>query len=137
MEIAQDRKIKSFIIAPFGAENEQVRDILYRALQELGIEILDELAVAGAIVENGISAIESSDFVVVDMTGHNANVMYELGYAHARRIPTLLVMSKESYSAPAVVAGNLYIVYDPENLANLRDQIKRAASNLIAEVRGE
>lgn len=133
MEIAQERKVRSLIIAPFGVENERVRDTLYRALRELDIEIigLDE------VMEGSVNIIDSSDFVVVDMTGRNANVMYELGYAHARRIPTLLIMSKESYSAPAVVAGNLYIVYDPENLANLGNQIKRAASNLIAEVRGE
>ena len=38
-----------------------------------------------------MSGISDADLVVADLTGLNANVMYEVGVAHALRKPTLVV----------------------------------------------
>jgi hypothetical protein len=41
-------------------------------------------ALSSAILINNITdAIRTSDFIVVDVSRHNPNVYYELGYAHA------------------------------------------------------
>lgn len=38
-----------------------------------------------------INAIGKSDVIVADLAGHNPNVLYELGYAHAAEKPTILL----------------------------------------------
>ena len=75
-----------------------------------------------------IEAIAAADLVVVDLSSQSPNVYYELGFAHGRRKPTILVTSHEAASnVPTDLQGFLYFAYDGSNLTSLVEQVRRAA----------
>jgi hypothetical protein len=128
------RKTRGLVIAPFDAPGARVLDAVRRALEDVGVEVFrfDHIS-PGALWANAITdAVRSSDFLVVDVTHQNANVFYELGFAHAMRKPTILIASSEATGAlPSDLAGFQYIVYEPSNLNSLGDHIKRAAKGFV------
>jgi hypothetical protein len=131
------RSPRSLVIAPFDAAGRRILDAVRRALMELGVEVarLDNIA-PGASWANAITdAIRSSDFLVADVTRQNPNVFYELGFAHAMRKPTILIVSAEGKGGalPSDLDGFQYIVYDPGNLRELVNQVQRAARTFVAE----
>jgi nucleoside 2-deoxyribosyltransferase len=71
-------------------------------------------------------AIREADLIVADVSRKNPNVLYELGYAHALRKPTLLLLSTdETGEMPFDLAGYQMVIYDPQNLRSLQQQIMR------------
>jgi hypothetical protein len=48
----------------------------------------------GAITEKIIQKIHTYDYSIVDITGGNPNVFYELGVRHAMRKKTTIIMAK-------------------------------------------
>ncbi|SRR5258706_14808714 len=128
-------KPRALVIAPFDQSGDRVRDTIYRALQELDLEVVkpdSTLTIGSNITELIANSIEAADFIVVDITRQNPNVMYELGYAHALRIPTILIMGSDTKSAlPTDLAGYNYIVYDKGNLRELSERIQRTAKRLV------
>jgi hypothetical protein len=129
------RKLRSLIISPFDPPGRRVFDAVRRALKEAGVEVWDIDVPPGAGLANAITnAIRSSDFLVVDVTRQNPNVLYELGFAHALRKSTIIITSSEGSGAlPSDLSGFDYIVYEPSNLRHLVDKIKTAAKNFAAE----
>ncbi len=118
------------VIAPFDTAGSRIKDTIQRALEEVGINSLslDNLQPGASWVNAVTDAIKFSDFIVVDVSRQNPNVMYELGYAHALRKPTILLMSLETASSiPSDLQGHLYVAYDPKNLHSLREEIIRAS----------
>ncbi len=131
-------KLKCLIIAPFDAPGQRIHETISRALQELGIQVLriDRLQ-AGVILTNAITeAIDSSDFIVVDVSRRNPNVMYELGYAHGTKKQTLIITSDKSGELPSDLMGYLYIAYDENNLRSLQQGITRAAKRIMTQKEG-
>jgi hypothetical protein len=74
-----------FVLMPFAAQYEEIYfDIIKPALQSLGIDCIraDELYKSTPIIQDIWEGIQTSGFIIADMTGRNANVFYELGLAH-------------------------------------------------------
>jgi hypothetical protein len=127
------KTLRCLIIAPFDASGKRVQDTIRRALEEIGVNVarIDDLQ-AGALLARAITeAIDSSDFIVVDVSRHNPNVLYELGYAHGIKKPTILIASDDAHKLPTDLMGYLYIAYDKSNLRKLQEQITRAAMRFI------
>jgi hypothetical protein len=77
-------------------------------------------------------AIDSSDLIIADLTSENPNVMYELGYAHALRKQTILLLNEQDKAGiPADLAGYLFLTYDPSNLDRLNTALQRAISRSL------
>jgi hypothetical protein len=76
--------------------------------------------------------IQSSDAVIVDLTGADPNVMYELGFAHALRKPVLPIIRKGSGSVPSNLQGYLFYAYEEENTGELYEIIRRWLSRTFA-----
>jgi nucleoside 2-deoxyribosyltransferase len=117
-----------FVIAPFDPEGRRVRDIVRSALQETGLKVVqyNEAIRPGAELTLTIfDAIRDADLIIADMGRQNSNVFYELGFAHALRKPTILLVNIKSGSGlPSELAGLQYILYDPANLGRLAEQVK-------------
>jgi hypothetical protein len=61
----------------------------------------------------------------------NPNVLYELGYAHGLRKPTVILLAADSHaSLPHVLEGRAFLAYDPANLQSLRLPLRRFLSHL-------
>ncbi len=125
---------KGLVIAPFDNLGNQLREVVQQAFSDIGIAIfrLDDLR-PGAVWVNAVTdAIMASDLIVVDLSRYSPNVLYELGYAHALRKPTMLLLSIRSDVPPPTDLQNyLYITYDPDNLGVLKHEIKRNAQRIL------
>ena len=126
-------KNRAFITAPWNPASGRVREIIAGVLREFDIEVVPDWDVPGSF--DFFSAIQSSDLVVADISGQkpNPNVMYELGFAHGLRKPTLLLVSQESGRAPSDLAGILYLVYDPTNLSALRSSLRNEVKHIVED----
>jgi hypothetical protein len=69
-------------------------DVLRPAIEDhAGFEAIriDRRTETGGIYQQFLQHLEGADAVIMDITGSNPNVMYELGHAHARRIDPYLI----------------------------------------------
>ena len=117
-----------FVIAPFDPEGRRVQDIVGRAIQETGLRVVqhsDTIRPGAELTSTILEAIRDADLIIADVSRQNPNVLYEVGFAHALRKPTILLISTKSGSGlPSDLAGLQYIMYDPANLDRLADLVK-------------
>lgn len=73
-----------------------------------------------------VAALQIADCGIIDVSDLNANVLYELGYLHARGVPVLIVKSNSSiranYALPFYVPKGEAVVY--ESLDRLRFEVE-------------
>ena len=88
----------------------------------------DYLTQPGLITSQIINGIKEAGFVIADLTSHNPNVYYELGFCHTINKPTILMQS-DSSELPFDVGGIRTIFYNfdiskvNEVKENLKNQI--------------
>ncbi len=118
----------AFILMPFA---EEFSDVYRLGIQETAkekeviAERVDEQIYTESILERIYRQIDSADFIIADMSGRNANVFYEVGYAHAKeKICTLITKSADDI--PFDLKHHRHIVYD--------GQITRLKELLSAEI---
>ena len=124
---ADKRDPYCFVIMPYGAGNEYQRGvieanfvynkIILPAVEEcLGegkaIRATDRFE-TGNITSEIIRCIYNYEFAIVDITGLNPNVFYELGVRHSLRRSKTIVLKQEGGRAPFDIQGYRYIEYSP------------------------
>lgn len=121
------KTLQALILSPMDSSYLRVKDTIQKTLREANVVPIqiDEIIRPGAQWANAVTeAIQDADFIVADVSRKNPNVLYELGFAHALRKPTLLMLSTEaSGEMPYDLAGYQMATYDPENLSTLKHQI--------------
>jgi nucleoside 2-deoxyribosyltransferase len=118
---------KYFLITPGSGEFTKVRKHLDNALHEIGLEPVrgqDEITTRSIIHEVVPRAIQEADFLIVDVTQNNPQVMFEAGFAHGLGKPILFMVQGGAGRIPLDLRGNLVLVYDPENPEELRRSVK-------------
>lgn len=84
-----------FMVMPFGNEdmNELYENFVEPALSKNGYACVrgDDIFGSQVIVDDVVSQIQNARVIVADLSGHNPNVCYEVGYAHALEKPVLLM----------------------------------------------
>ena len=93
----------------------------------------DEKILTIAILEKINKMIKESDFIIADCSGRNANVMYELGIAHAYKKDVVLLTNDEISEVPSDIRHFEYIRYNLSYLADFISKLDNALSNLITE----
>lgn len=128
---------KCFIITPIGNPKTDIREkadgviyaIIKPVLTELGYEVIPphEMSDSGSITQKIIEHIINDDLVISNLTGLNANVMYELAIRHAVRKPIVCIIERNT-PLPFDVATERFIFYDDNfsNVLSLKDNIKKA-----------
>ena len=92
--LPQALRRRCLVLMPFRPELTSFYEGLMKpAIERAGFEVIriDFSVEPGDIYQQFVGHLERSDAFVVDVTGGNPNVMYELGHAHARRITPLLI----------------------------------------------
>ena len=84
-----------FFISPIGSDNSPnrasanrvLRHLVRKAIEPLGFKVIrgDEDDFPGLITTRTIDLIQSADLIVVDLSGGNPNVFYEMAVAHGFR----------------------------------------------------
>lgn len=64
-----------------------------------------------------LSALNNADVIVCDITTHNPNCLYELGFAHGRSKPTILITAR-SGPIPLDLNHMPVIAYDPDVISD-------------------
>jgi hypothetical protein len=109
----EDSKLFAFVLMPFDSSFDDVyRFGIKEPAKELGIlaQRVDEQIYREGILERIYRQIESADIVIADMTGRNANVFYEVGYAHAKNKVCILLTS-DADDIPFDLKHRRHVVY--------------------------
>lgn len=94
---ATSRQSRAFVISQFSSPyNEVYMEVIKSVCQGLEVEVIraDEAQGPGVIIADVVRAINDSSFVIADISPVNANVFYELGYAHGINKPAILVAER-------------------------------------------
>jgi hypothetical protein len=114
----------------------------YKSLYEPAIEKAKLRAIradadiygTGKIVDQIWDGITSARVLVAELTGRNANVLYELGIAHALRKPVVLVCSNED-DVPFDLRHVRVIYYDMRDPFWGSKLIEKVAENILSAMR--
>ena len=105
--------IFAFVLMPFSSEFEDVYKLGIQASaadKQIVAERVDEQRFSESILEQIYRQIKSADIIIADMSGKNANVFYEVGYAHANdKLCILLTHSADDI--PFDLKHHRHIVY--------------------------
>jgi hypothetical protein len=129
-----------FIIMPYGGPFDRYYENIYApAVREAGLQPkrADSIFASGAILADIWHFTKTAQILLADMSGHNPNVFYELGLAHAIAKPVVLV-APSIEDVPFDLRGLRVITYDKDNESwgvNLRSDIQKALSETLADVR--
>jgi hypothetical protein len=131
------RKPRAFVISQFSSPyNEVYMDVIKNVCLGLDVEVIraDETQGPGLIIADVIRAINDSSFVIADISPVNANVFYELGYAHGVNKPAILV-AERSTKLPFDVSPFRTLFYD--NTIAGKPRLEKGLREAIQSVLGK
>jgi hypothetical protein len=114
--ISQNNTKTALVLMPFDEAYDDIYLIgLKEVLEKRGYHCtrVDEKFFPGQIIEEIQRSIAESDVIVAEMTDKNANVYYEVGYAHGIGKHPILV-TKDDKKLPFDLRGYKHIVYRGE-----------------------
>ena len=128
-----------FFISPIGSEGSEVRKkadqvlkhLVRPALKECGYlaQRADEIDEPGSITSQVIQRVLNDEIVVADLTGHNANVFYELAVRHAIPKPFVQIIEK-GQTVPFDITDTRTVFYELS-----LDGIDAARADLVRKVK--
>ena len=124
----------AFVIMEFSPPFEDLfAEVIRPVAQNCGLEAkkADDVLGPGVIIWDVIREIEEADVVIADITPINANVYYEIGYAHAMGKPTIL-LAERGKELPFDISGFRVLFY--ENSIAGKSQIENALRRHIGAV---
>lgn len=124
-----------FVVMDFsGSYDALFTEVLAPVAGNMNVELhrADDIKGPGIILQDIVGDIGESTFVVAEVTPDNPNVYYELGYAHALKKPTILLVRRgEKDRLPFDIAGYRAIFYD-DSIAGKRDVEREFRKHLEA-----
>jgi len=109
-------KPQLFVMMPFSEPYDAIYgEVIQPVADKLGFTVnrVDEVAGPGIILEDIQQEIRRAHAVVAEISSHNPNVFYELGYAHALgKQAVLLVRRQDQRDMPFDVRSYRAILYD-------------------------
>ena len=144
----KDNKYTCFVISPLGGDGSPERIHADNVLEYLIIPTLtrcgfskddimrsDKIAKPGRISEQIARHIETSELCVIDLTGLDANVMYEYGLRQGCGKP-YIVLAQKGQTLPFDVFDNRTIFYDISDVPGLM-RAQEALEKFTKEIKGE
>lgn len=130
---------KCFIVCRIGSDDSSERKhsdqvfnhIITPACEKCGYKPIriDHLNTSGMITEEILEHLKSSELVIADITGHNPNAFFEIGYRHALNKPIIHLKSKHE-SIPFDIAQTRTFDYDLLDLDSVAEVKKRLISTI-------
>ena len=114
-----------FVVMPFSKEFDDVYQLgIKAACTEAGAycERLDEQVFDEGMLDQIYIQIAKADMIVADMSNQNANVFYEVGYAHALDKRVILITNSAS-DIPFDLKHRFHIVYE-KSIATLKTKLR-------------
>lgn len=137
MDSKEQEEKKCFIITPIGDSNSVIfrkakgviESVIRPVLQKHGfndIKAAYEINISGMITTQIINRIIDDDLVIVNLTGNNPNVMYEMCLRHVVAKPVIHICENGTI-LPFDIKDNRTIFYENDMLgvSELKDSLKR------------
>ncbi|ADG39933.1 hypothetical protein LKI_01950 [Leuconostoc kimchii IMSNU 11154] len=127
---------KIFFVSPIGSEGSAERrtsDFVLKSIikpvsERLDYETLrsDLINSTNTIDQDIINQLNSADLVIADVTGTNANVMFELGYRFSLKSP-LIVIAQSVAELPFDIHNLRVMIYEKElpDLEKMQSQLEQ------------
>ena len=135
---SEDMK-KCFVICPIGEEGSETRinsdkllkHIISPVCEMCGFKAdrVDQQNDASSITQNIVDSLENADLVIADISGHNPNVFYEMGY-RARTKKPMIHLRKKGENIPFDVNAIRTFDYDLTDLDSV-EEIKERLKKTI------
>jgi len=104
-----------FVVMQFTEEFDALyKEVIAPVCTSYGYEVVraDDIYTNGLIIEDIARSIRDSSLIVADITPNNANVFYEIGYAHGINKPTILLSDRKREKLPFDISGFRLLFYD-------------------------
>lgn len=134
---------KCFFVTPIGEEGSVefkqmeaiLQNVINPVLEENGYEsvVAHEIQKIGSIGDQVFSAIKDADLIISNLTGQNANVMYETAVAHSFGKPTVILSEKGGKKLPFDLSGDRVIFFEDsiEGSGKLRLELDKKIKHII------
>lgn len=125
---------KCFVLMPFAENFREVYERIYKHICEdnnIKCWRVDERQSPGSITKDIIDGILDADIIIADLTSKNANVFYELGFAHSIGKPVILT-AQNGNDVPFDIQSYRVIFYE-QSIAG-RDKLLKKLDLAIKEL---
>jgi len=127
---------KAFVIMEFQEPYESLySEVIKNVATEMDLEIYkaNEIYKPGIILQDITREIIEAEVIIAEITPANANVFYELGYAHAIGKPTILLAQKGENKLPFDISGYRCIFYDDtiRGKKDVEDQLRKHLASIL------
>lgn len=109
-----EESIFAFVLMPFDREFDDIYKFgIKETAKVVGIraERVDEQLYSEGVLARIYNQIDRADLIIADMSGRNANVFYEVGYAHAKN-KLCIHLTQDAEDIPFDLQHQRHIVYD-------------------------
>lgn len=121
-----------FIIMKFGKSTDEIYKTIKMALESCNVKYdrSDEVHKSLPFLNKIISSIRVSNYLIVDISGLNANVLYELGIAHTLRdADRILILKDDETECPSDLKHINYFVYSKNSFSELYQHVVNFIKN--------
>lgn len=140
-----------FVISPIGEEGSEIRkkaDMVLRHIiqpvcEQCGFTPVrvDQIDHSDSISKKIIEELNSAELVIADITGHNPNVFYEMGYRVCAKLPIIHLKEKDE-KLPFDITTIRTFEYDLTNLDSIeaiKDRLENTINTIVfrAKTTGE
>jgi len=132
---------KCFVVSPIGGEGTDIRkraDQVYKYIiapvcEKCDFEAVrvDQINQADSITQTIIDMLLQAELVIADMTGHNPNAFYEMGYRACTKKPMIHIKEKGE-KIPFDIAGIRAFDYDLTDLDSVAEVKERLEQTIKA-----
>jgi hypothetical protein len=134
-EITRRQLPTLFVVMQFTDQfNELYEDVVKPVAGQAGLEVVraDEIEGPGLIISDIERQVLEAQIVLADITPKNPNVYWEVGYAHAKGKPTILV-AEHGTQLPFDVSGFRALFYENTiaGKSKIEDGLRRHISSIL------
>lgn len=131
------RVLSAFVVMRFTSPfNELYDEVIDPVCHSVGIKAYraSDIYRPGVILQDITQGLTESNLAIAEITPENANVFYELGYAHALKKPVIL-LAERGTGLPFDISGYRVIFYDDaiRGKSSLESELRRHLSSIFNE----
>jgi len=143
----EEKNMKTcFVVSPIGNANSEIRKnadkllkyIIKPVCEEFNIVRADQAHDAGSITQTILENLETADLVIADLSGHNPNVFYEMGFRQRTGKP-IIHLKKHDEIIPFDVSAIRtfdYDLTDLDSVESIKERLRQTISSFSFELEG-
>jgi hypothetical protein len=127
-------KLFAFVLMPFAKKFDKRYEAIKRAIDRAGMtgtRVDEQTFYRQGITQKVLKQIEEAGVIIADMSTNNPNVLYEVGYSHAKNKLTIL-LTKDTSRIPFDLKDRPHVGFS--NLKDLENKLSHKLEELAVEV---